>query len=32
VMAHGIFTRPVTDLLVGWPDGRVEHTRKSGEG
>jgi ribose 5-phosphate isomerase A len=28
VMAHGIFTRPVTDLLVGWPDGRVEHTRK----
>jgi ribose 5-phosphate isomerase A len=32
VMAHGIFTRPVTDLLVGWPDGRVEHTRKSREG
>jgi len=28
VMAHGIFTRAVTDLLVGWPDGRVEHTRK----
>jgi ribose 5-phosphate isomerase A len=32
VMAHGIFTRPVTDLLVGWPDGRVEHTRKPREG
>jgi ribose 5-phosphate isomerase A len=29
VLAHGIFTRPVTDLLVGWPDGRVEHIRKS---
>ncbi len=29
VLAHGIFTRPVTDLLVGWPDGRVEHNRKS---
>ena len=28
VMAHGIFTRPVSDLIVGWPDGRVEHTRK----
>ncbi len=27
VMAHGIFTRPVTDLWVGWPDGRVERTR-----
>ena len=27
VLAHGIFTRPVTDLLVGWPNGRVEHTR-----
>jgi len=27
VMAHGIFTRPVTDLLVGWPDGRIEHRR-----
>jgi ribose 5-phosphate isomerase A len=31
VMAHGIFTRPVTDLLVGWPDGRVEHTHRSRE-
>jgi ribose 5-phosphate isomerase A len=28
VMAHGIFTRPVTDLLVGWPDGRIEHRRR----
>jgi ribose 5-phosphate isomerase A len=28
VMAHGIFTRPVTDLLVGWPDGRIEHGRR----
>ena len=28
VLAHGIFTRAVTDLFVGWPDGRVEHTRK----
>jgi ribose 5-phosphate isomerase A len=26
VLAHGIFTRPVTDLFVGYPDGRVEHT------
>jgi ribose 5-phosphate isomerase A len=30
VLAHGIFTRPVTDLFVGWPDGRVEHTRSRG--
>ncbi len=30
VMAHGIFTRPVTDLFVGRPDGRVEHSRKPG--
>jgi len=29
VMAHGIFTRPVTDLLVGWPDGRIEHRQRS---
>jgi ribose 5-phosphate isomerase A len=29
VMAHGIFTRAVTDLIVGSPEGRVEHTRKS---
>jgi ribose 5-phosphate isomerase A len=28
VMAHGIFTRAVSDLFVGLPDGRVEHTRK----
>jgi ribose 5-phosphate isomerase A len=28
VLAHGIFTHPVTDLFVGWPDGRVEHTRR----
>ncbi len=27
VLAHGIFTRVVTDLLVGWPDGRVEHSK-----
>jgi ribose 5-phosphate isomerase A len=26
-LAHGIFTRPVTDLLVGWPDGRIQHRR-----
>jgi ribose 5-phosphate isomerase A len=30
VLAHGIFTRPVTDLLVGWPDGRVEHRQAGG--
>jgi len=29
VLAHGIFTRPVTDLLVGRPDGQVEHSRRS---
>jgi ribose 5-phosphate isomerase A len=29
VLAHGIFTRPVTDLLVGWPDGRVQHRQGS---
>jgi ribose 5-phosphate isomerase A len=29
VMAHGIFTRSVTDLLVGWPDGRIEHRTRS---
>jgi ribose 5-phosphate isomerase A len=28
VTANGIFTRPVTDLLVGHPDGRVEHLRR----
>jgi ribose 5-phosphate isomerase A len=28
VMAHGIFTRPVTDLFVGSADGRIEHARK----
>ena len=25
VTANGIFTRPVDDLFVGFPDGRVEH-------
>jgi ribose 5-phosphate isomerase A len=25
VTANGIFTRPVNDLFVGYPDGRVEH-------
>jgi len=30
VMAHGIFTRPVTDLIVGWPDGRSEHRKAAG--
>jgi len=25
VTAHGIFTRPVNDLFVGYPDGGVEH-------
>jgi ribose 5-phosphate isomerase A len=25
VTANGIFTRPVNDLFVGFPDGRVEH-------
>jgi ribose 5-phosphate isomerase A len=30
VLAHGIFTRPVTHLFVGWPDGRVEHTYSRG--
>lgn len=28
VTAHGIFTRRVTDLIVGYPDGRVEHLRR----
>ncbi len=28
VMAHGIFTRTVTDLFVGSTDGRIEHTRR----
>jgi ribose 5-phosphate isomerase A len=30
VMAHGIFTRKVTDLIVGWPNGRIEHRRRAG--
>jgi len=29
VLAHGIFTRPVSDLLVGWPDGRIQHSKGS---
>jgi ribose 5-phosphate isomerase A len=29
VLALGIFTLPVTDLLVGWPDGRIEHRKRS---
>jgi ribose 5-phosphate isomerase A len=28
VLAHGIFTRKVSDLFVGWPEGRAEHIRK----
>jgi len=28
VMAHGIFTRPVSSLIVGWPDGRSDHRRR----
>jgi len=28
VTANGIFTRPVNDLFVGFPDGRVEHKSK----
>jgi ribose 5-phosphate isomerase A len=28
LLAHGIFTRPVSDLLVGWPDGRVQHSKR----
>jgi ribose 5-phosphate isomerase A len=28
VTANGIFTRPVSELFVGYPDGRVEHERK----
>jgi len=28
VAANGIFTRPVNDLFVGFPDGRVEHKSK----
>ena len=28
VTANGIFTRPVDDLFVGFPDGRVEHKSK----
>jgi len=27
VTANGIFTRPVTDLIVGHPEGRIEHLR-----
>lgn len=28
VTANGIFTHPVSDLFVGYPDGRVEHESK----
>jgi ribose 5-phosphate isomerase A len=28
VTANGIFTHPVSDLFVGYPDGRVEHQSK----
>ena len=28
VTANGIFTRPVNDLFIGHPDGRVEHKSK----
>jgi ribose 5-phosphate isomerase A len=28
VTANGIFTRPVSELFVGYPDGRVEHKNK----
>jgi len=28
VLACGIFTRKVTDLFVGFPDGRIEHSRR----
>jgi ribose 5-phosphate isomerase A len=28
VTANGIFTRPVDELFVGYPDGRVEHKSK----
>ena len=28
VLAHGIFTRSVTNLIIGWPDGRVEHRKR----
>jgi ribose 5-phosphate isomerase A len=28
VTANGIFTRPVSELFVGYPDGRVEHESK----
>lgn len=31
VMAHGIFTRPVTHLIVGWPDGRIDHQKRKSE-
>ena len=31
VTANGIFTRPVTDLIVGYPDGRIDHRRKPGD-
>jgi ribose 5-phosphate isomerase A len=30
VTANGIFTRPVTNLIVGFADGHVEHRRSSG--
>jgi ribose 5-phosphate isomerase A len=28
VTANGIFCQPVSDLLVGWPDGRIEHRKR----
>jgi ribose 5-phosphate isomerase A len=31
VTANGIFTRPVTDLIVGYPDGRIDHRRRPGD-
>lgn len=30
VLDHGLFVGLVTDLLVGHPDGRVEHVRREG--
>jgi ribose 5-phosphate isomerase A len=28
VTANGIFTRPVNDLFIGYPDGRIEHKHR----
>jgi ribose 5-phosphate isomerase len=31
VVANGIFTLPVTDLFIGYPDGRTERKSRTGQ-